>query len=619
MKTARVPNFMAELFSQAEAVVSRYFGNRVDDPTHGTIDIHGERYILVRGAALSVEFFDLVHSLYGEERRAEADELARAILFDLAHSIGRTDARNLQDKMQLTDPIAKLAAGPAYFSHAGWAFVEIFPESHPAIGEDFFTVYDHAYSFESDAWTRAGRSSDFPVCIMNAGYSSGWCEASVGHKLVATELLCRAQGDATCRFVMAPPHRIDERIADYLAAHPELKRHASGYRIPDFFARKRAEELLKTQRDALEHELRQAQKLEALGRLAGGIAHDFNNIVSVILGQAMLAQRRISPTDPLTKDLAKIIRASERAAALTAQLLAFGRSQVARNEVLDLNAVIEATVQMVERVIGDDIELSIQLAADAGSVNADRAQLEQVLMNLAVNARHAMPSGGLLTICTYRDTSTHDSAGKIVLRVSDTGVGMSDATRARAFEPFFTTKGDQGTGLGLSTVYGIVTNAGGSIDIQSELGKGCTLCIVLPRLEHAPEPTQPPVIDAIAGTGTILTVDDKPEVLETLGQSLIAFGYRPLLASTVDEALAILSDETQHIDLLLTDVVMPHMSGVELVAHAAAIRPELKVLYMSGHAPDAQHRELFVNGGTAFLQKPFSPQSLALRIADLLK
>ena len=180
MKTVRVPDGMSELFARAEEVVSRFFSERVDDPTRGTIQIHGERYVLLRAAALSVEFFDLVRSLYGEERREEADEFARAILFDLAHAVGRTDAENFHEQMQLSDPIAKLSAGPVHFAHAGWAFVDILPESRPTADDEFCLIYDHPYSFESDAWVRAGRSSTFPVCIMNAGYSSGWCEASFG-------------------------------------------------------------------------------------------------------------------------------------------------------------------------------------------------------------------------------------------------------------------------------------------------------------------------------------------------------------------------------------------------------------------------------------------------------
>jgi signal transduction histidine kinase/CheY-like chemotaxis protein/predicted hydrocarbon binding protein len=612
MRTVRVPDGMSELFARAEEVVSRFFSERVDDPTRGTIQIHGERYVLVRAAALSVEFFDLVRSLYGEERREEAEEFARAILFDLAHAVGRTDAKNFHEQMKLTDPIAKLSAGPVHFAHAGWAFVDIFAESRASADDDYCLIYDHPYSFESDAWVRAGRSSKFPVCIMNSGYSSGWCEESFQQKLVAAELLCRGKGDETCRFVMAPPHRIAHRIKEYIASHPEIASRAANFQIPDFFARKREEEALRRQRDALERELRQTQKLEALGRLAGGIAHDFNNIISVVLGQAMLAQRRLGEDDPVSADLSKIIRAGERAASLTQQLLAFGRSQVARNELLDLNRVVEEMGRMIERVIGEDIDLRLELAADAGAVQADKTQLEQILMNLSVNARDAMPNGGVLTIATARD-----GASRVMLSVADTGVGMDEETRARAFEPFFTTKGNRGTGLGLSTVYGIVSGSSGTIGIDSRRGEGTVVRISLPRAEGVPQEAESLEETTVQGSGTVLVAEDGAELREVIGESLQAFGYKPILAANAEEALRILENPKRKVHTLLTDVVMPGVSGVELASRALELRPSLNVVFMSGYAPDPRHRALFARDGAAFLQKPFTPQELAIKLAAL--
>jgi two-component system cell cycle sensor histidine kinase/response regulator CckA len=614
VKTVSVPEPMQGLFAKAEEVVSRFFRDRVDDPAHGTIEIHGERYVLLRAAALSVEFFDLVRSLYAEDRRAEADEFARAILFDLAHAIGRTDARNFHEQMDLTDPIARLSAGPVHFAHTGWAFVEILPESQPTPDSDYCLVYDHPYSFESDAWVRYARHSQTPVCIMNAGYSSGWCEESFGLKLVSAEILCRAKGDETCRFVMAPPDRVSTRIAEYVARHAEIAPRAAHFRIPDFFARKREEENLKKRQDELERELRQTQKLEALGRLAGGIAHDFNNIISVVLGQAALAQRRVGAGDPLHADLAKIIRAGERAASLTQKLLTFGRSQVAQNDVLDLNLVVDETARMIERVIGDDVELSLRLAADAGCVRADRSQLEQVLMNLAVNARDAMPYGGRLLIATSRNGES-----LVDLVVSDSGVGMDAETRARAFEPFFSTKADRGSGLGLSTVYGIVTGAGASIALDTEPGRGCRFCLSFPRLPLRPTVSAPEPGRAAQGSGAVLIAEDRVELRELLERSLVESGYEVIAAENIDHALAVLADRDRHLDALLTDVVMPRMSGVELAARAVELRPGLKVLYMSGYAPDPQHRALFASDRAAFLQKPFSPDELAERLAALLR
>jgi two-component system, cell cycle sensor histidine kinase and response regulator CckA len=609
----RVPPALREVFAQAEEVVGRFFSERVHDPANGKIEIHGERYLLVRAAALSVEFFDLVRSLYGEERREEAEEFARAILFDLAHAIGGTDEQNFQQLMNVTEPFARISAGPVQFAHAGWASVDVSDESVAKADDDYCLVFDHPYSFEADAWLRAGRLSDWPVCIMSAGYSSGWCEASVDQKLVSAEILCRGKGDEACRFVMAPPHRISAQIDAYIARHPDIAPRAAGFRIPDFFARKRAEESLRKRQSELEHELRQTQKLEALGRLTGGIAHDFNNIISVVLGQAMLARDQLQDNDPLAKDLTRIIEAGERGAALTQRLLAFSRSQIVRTEVLDLNQIVEHMARLIESVIGENIRLSLRLDANAGNVRADRSQLEQVLMNLAVNARDAMPGGGTLTIAT---TQEHDT--KVGLLVRDTGTGMDAATRARIFEPFFTTKGDRGTGLGLSTVYGIVAGAAGTIEVESAPGAGSSFRILLPRESERAGTHERRVQNARPGSGTVLVVEDQPDLREVISESLVAFGYQAILADDCSHALAILTSGSPPIEVLLTDVVMPGIGGVELASRAVALRPGLKVLFMSGYAPDPAHRALFSQQTTGFLQKPFTPKDLANLLTTFL-
>ena len=240
-RTVRVPGAMAPLFARAEEAVARCFATFHADPSKGTIEVLGERYVLVRGAALSVEFFSLIEHLFGADQEAEAADYARHMLFDLGHAIGKADARSLHATMHLTDPIERLSAGPVHFAHTGWAFVDISAESHPSPDEDYYLLYDHPFSFEADAWLRSGRRAAFPVCILNAGYSSGWCEESFGFPLVASEVLCRAKGDDCCRFIMAPPRRIEERVEGYLKQQPGLAPRMRGYRIPQFFERKRAE------------------------------------------------------------------------------------------------------------------------------------------------------------------------------------------------------------------------------------------------------------------------------------------------------------------------------------------------------------------------------------------
>jgi PAS domain S-box-containing protein len=245
LNTVKVPKQFEPIFQKAQDYVNRYFKNRKEDPSKGTIEIFGERYILVRAASMSIDFFETIKNLYKDQGEEEAFNVARQLLFDIAHAIGRQDAKNFHKKMKLKDPIEKLSAGPVHFSHSGWAFVDIFAESRPAPDESYYLIYDHPFSFESDAWLRSARKSVFPVCVMNAGYSSGWCEESFGVPLVASEIMCRAKGDDACRFIMAHPSKIEGYIRNYLKKEPKLAKKITRYEIPGFFKRKEMERALR--------------------------------------------------------------------------------------------------------------------------------------------------------------------------------------------------------------------------------------------------------------------------------------------------------------------------------------------------------------------------------------
>ncbi len=639
----KVPAAYEAAFAQAEKLVSKFFEERRDDPSRGTIEIFGERYVLVRAASLSVEFFRLVYELYGARREREAEEFARNILFDLAHAIGKSDARNFHAKMGLDDPIARLSAGPLHFAHAGWASVEIFPESSVTPDEDCFLVYEHPYSFEADAWLGAGRRTDFAACIMNAGYSSGWCEESFGVTLVATEISCRARGEERCRFVMASPRRLEERVASVVG------KQAAGVRrqpvqVPDFFARKRMEEELRRARDELEHrveertsELReserrlsQAQRLEAIGRLAGGVAHDFNNLMAVIIGNAGLALKKLPADDASLTFLTEILDAGQRAASLTRQLLAFGRAQPHARERLDMRAVVGDLARMLERLIGDDVQLALALGDEPLVVEADRAQMEQVVVNLVVNARDAMPEGGRITIAlgrvTFDSLRAHELAvepGELVeMAVTDTGLGMSEEIAAQVFDPFFTTKeSGKGTGLGLSTVYGIVRQAGGSVSVTSAVGRGSRFVVVLPAATgEADESPRPPARVATASAApsrslTVLLVEDEASLRSVIVKILEDAGYRVLATGDPEEAASLGELDGTTIDLLLTDVVMPGMTGPQLALRMLSARPRMRVLYMSGYAGGADER---AGDAEELLRKPFSPEVLVRRVGEVL-
>jgi PAS domain S-box-containing protein len=385
-----------------------------------------------------------------------------------------------------------------------------------------------------------------------------------------------------------------------------------------------------TARLALETQLRQAQKLEAIGRLAGGIAHDFNNLLTVIGGRSHLMNTLLAPDDPLRRNVEIIEKTAERAAALTHQLLAFSRRQALVARVVDLNEVVTGMARILQRLIGEDIQLVTAPNANLGHVRVDPSQTEQVVLNLAVNARDAMPDGGRLTIALESvdlDAAAAqrypgvDPGAYVRLAVSDTGHGMDAATQAQLFVPFFTTKGpDKGSGLGLATVYGIVKQSGGHIRVLSEVGRGSTFEIYLPRVDA---PVDMVITGAVQttpprGTETILLAEDDAAVRALARDTLLICGYMVLEAAHPDEAVHIAETCQGPIHLLLTDVVMPGMSGRVLADKLLPLRPGLQVLFMSGYTADAIGHHGVLAPGTAFLQKPFTPSALARRIREAL-
>ena len=384
-----------------------------------------------------------------------------------------------------------------------------------------------------------------------------------------------------------------------------------------------------TERKRLEAQLRQAQKMESVGRLAGGVAHDFNNLLTVMLSNATLAKDGLPEGDPARDDLTEVEEAAKRAAVLTRQLLAFARRQVAEPRALDLNAVTLAMDKMLRRLIGEDVELVTLLAEGLGTVWADPGHIEQVLVNLAVNARDAMPDGGKLTIETSNvaldaEYATHHmgmTPGEyVLLAVSDTGHGMTPQVLEHVFEPFFTTKERaKGTGLGLSTCYGIVKQSGGWIWVYSEPGQGTTFKIYLPRIQAQAEAFTPTVPAPLrGGSETILMVEDDDKVREVALRTLRERGYIVLEAANGWEALRAAEDKNAAIALLLTDIVMPHMGGRELVERLRTLRPEIKVLYTSGYAEQAIVHQGTLDRGVAFLPKPFDSTSLARKVREVL-
>ncbi len=384
------------------------------------------------------------------------------------------------------------------------------------------------------------------------------------------------------------------------------------------------------ERRRLENQMRAVQRMESVGRLAGGIAHDFNNILAVVTTYAGFVAEDGGLNERGREDVAAIIGAAKRAASLTQQLLAFSRRQRQHPVVLDLNATVRGFHLMIRRVVGEDVHLALHLGEHLGHIRADPSQLEQVLLNLVVNARDAMPTGGRLTIETANVELGADyglnklaevpPGSYVSLTVSDSGVGMDEATRSRAFEPFFTTKAaGKGTGLGLSTVYGIVKQSGGFVWIYSEPGHGTAFKIYYPRTEEAHQViAKPAPLSVVDGTETIVLAEDEVQVRRALRRILERHGYQVLEALDAAHALRLCEEHPGHIDLLLTDVVMPNMSGSELAEGALVLRPQLKTLFMSGYTATAIVDHGMLGAGEAYLTKPFTREELLQRLREVL-
>lgn len=401
-------------------------------------------------------------------------------------------------------------------------------------------------------------------------------------------------------------------------------------RLAPAIERELREAAARREREGLESQLRQSQKMEAVGTLAGGVAHDFNNLLTAIMGYGQLMAMRMKPGDPALRDTEEILKAATRASLLTRQLLSFSRREVVQPRLLDLNVVVSDIGKMLRRLIGESIDLAVVPGDDLWAVKADPGHMEQVLMNLSVNARDAMAKGGRLTIETSNIDLGKVYVGEhvgvepgayVMLAVSDTGTGMDEETKARIFEPFFTTKGpESGTGLGLSTVYGIVRQWGGAIQVYSEVGWGTSFKVYLPRaagkadpILRAESPTEVP-----GGSETVLLVEDQDAVAAVIRATLHVYGYEVLEAHNGAEALALLERHEGHVHLLVTDVVMPGMDGSELAGRVRELSRETKILLISGFSERAFSAHGASDPGFAFLQKPFMPESFARKIREVL-
>jgi PAS domain S-box-containing protein len=768
LKTVRVPDKFAPLFEQAQSYVTRYFADIQFAPERGTLEVCGQRYVLVRAASMSVEFHEMVRSLYREDREAVA--VAHALLFDIAHSMGLADARAFAERMHVDDPIARLSAGPVHFAHAGWAFVDISEHSRPSPDENYYLLYDHPYSFESDSWLKSNKATTHPVCVMNAGYSSGWCEHSFGLRLVATEILCRAKGDDACRFIMAPPDRIEDHVARYAAQHPELAPRIVNYHVPGFFNTRTDPQLLRTnleleqraqlrarelaqineeltrdiaqrkqteaalsanmelterliealpggivhvatdgtllraneeaqrvlgmsydqlhgtyvsdfetktvyedgtpapvsdypvskaiatglpqpattlgvrkpngevswavfravptrdpetqaitgavvtfvdisERKRFEDKLRHTQKLESLGVLAGGIAHDFNNLLMTILGNASLARTMSDHVPEIGVLLQEVELGARRAAELTKQMLDYAGQGRFRVENVDLPSLVREMSTLIKALVPKQIELHYHVQEGLPAIEADAAQLRQVIMNLITNAAEAIgDKPGRVVVSLAQGYASAEElegyAGDAVpgnflrLGVRDDGLGMDQETVARVFDPFFSTK-FKGRGLGMAAVLGIVRSHRGAIVIESRVHEGTEARVLLPARERVSVPRAA----SAEGRGTILVVDDDDGVRSVARAVLVAAGYTVITAADGAEGLRMFEQHGPQLRLILMDVTMPELNGFEALRRIRATGSTVPVLLTSGYDVSPSPEAAIAADG--ILEKPY--------------
>lgn len=615
-----VPNDMRPLFDVAQQTVREYFKDLRMDPSRGTIEINEQRYVLVRASAFSKGFLETIQRLYADKGESEAFAIGRNFLFDFAYVIGMDDARVFHHKMNLTDPIAKLSAGPVHFAWSGWAFVDISPESHPSPDENFCLIYDHPYSFEADSWKRAGMQSKEPVCIMNAGYSSGWCGESFGLDLTAVEVSCIAKGDARCTFIMAPPHKIQEHLERFNATQHRQYQSGNKYNIPTFFERKKVEEEMERSRILAE------ESANAKADFVANMSHELRTPLGAILGFTDLLQK--TALDAVQQDYLEAIHTS-------------GKSLLSIiNDILDLSKLDAGKfltetipfsipelmhslqVMFSTKATGKDLRLSCSVdMAINFPVLGDPMRLTQILVNLMGNAIKFTESGGVYVNCIIQRETEEEV--ELCFSVRDTGIGIPEDKIATIFERFtqvdtHITRKYGGTGLGLAITKQLVELLGGTITLISKEGKG-TECIFTIPYRKAQEQQQPASKKEnqhrqFFSLKKVLVVEDNLMNQKLTSIILQNEGFEVTVARNGRKALEYLKEKPA--DLILMDIQMPVMDGYKTTQ---LIRDELHlatpIIAMTAHALSGEREKCLQAGMNDYLAKPFKEPDLLDKIA----
>jgi signal transduction histidine kinase/CheY-like chemotaxis protein len=634
-ETVRVPEPLKPLFEVAQQTVARYFSQAITDPTKATIEISGERYVLLRASSLSVDFLTTIKNLYSDYGEDKAFAIGRNFLFDISHVIGIEDAKTFHRKMGLTDPIAKLSAGPIHFAYSGWAFVDISPESSPKPNDDYFLKYDHPFSFEADAWIKAGRRSDHPVCIMNSGYSSGWCEESFGLPLTAVELTCKAAGDDSCTFIMAPPHRIEEHLGRVQS--PRISR--SSLQIPSFFERKRVEEEMRAARRKAEESDR--MKSEFLANMS----HEIRSPMSSVIGMTDLALET-ELTETQREYLLAARGSAESLMAIINQVLDFSKIEagaiVLDSQPFELREVLSETIKPFSlRGESKGIDVGWNVAEEIPDrLIGDWDRLRQVIVNLVGNAVKFTDQGRVDVDVALEERDEPNNRLTLHFRVTDTGIGIPPGNRESVFDAFTqvdmsTTRRYGGTGLGLTISDTLVRLMNGRIWCESNEPSGCSFHFVAQfgvggdatanREGEASEVARGAVAlgdQQEAGRDARLKIlvaeDSRVNQMVTVGV-LERLGHAVTIAGNGREAVQLWQDSPSDFDLILMDVLMPELDGPDATAAIRKLEEgtgrRVPIIAVTAQAMKGD-RELCLNAGMDdYISKPIQKGELE-RVID---
>ncbi len=562
-ETVSVPDNVKPIFDAAQKIVGEYFKNLKMEPSKGTIEINDQRYVLVRASALSTDFLNTILKLYFDRGKDEAMLIGKNFLFDIAHVIGINDAKNFHSKMNLINPIEKLSAGPVHFAYSGWAYVDILPESNPSPDDNYYLIYNHPFSFEADSWLRSGKNPETNVCVMNAGYSSGWCEESFGMPLTAVEVTCKAKGDENCTFIMSPPHKIQEHLDNYTQKAGFKVQQKNSYNVPTFFERKNIEEQMRTARKKAE------ESDKAKSEFLANMSHEIRTPLNAIIGYVdIMLQEKVNDSHRSYLEILK------NSGSLLLNLIndILDISKIEAGQLLldehpcslcELLSTVELTTKGLISKANKDIKLENECSFDKSfNVLLDSYRIKQILLNLLSNAVKFTDSGSI----KFGVELTNKKELKFY--VSDTGIGIDQSKQNKIFEMFLqadasTTREYGGSGLGLTISKKIIEMMGGTIYVQSEKGRGSSFYFTIPfkAANHVG------ILDAPSGKiesnskQSILLVEDNLINQKLTKLILEKAGFVVVTANNGQEAVDCFKSN-KNIKLILMDIQMPILDGL---------------------------------------------------------